>query len=98
MNTANEPALAEVLWEMTEKPMPTLPTSNVLYLLDGGDLVSKLQQKKGETVQQIWRHRINFVSGNYGKIAEVVFDGYPDETTTKDTTHLKRTKEKKEDW
>ena len=43
MNTANEPALAEVLWEMTEKPMPTLPTSNVLYLLDGGDLVSKLQ-------------------------------------------------------
>ena len=25
MNTANKPALAEALWEMTEKPVPTLP-------------------------------------------------------------------------
>ena len=43
MNTANKTALAEALWEMIEKPMPTLPTSNVLHLLDEGDLLSKLQ-------------------------------------------------------
>ena len=95
MNTANKPALAEALWKTTEKPMPTFPTSNVLYLLDGGDLLSKLQWKRGETVQQICQHYVNFVNGNYGEKAEVVFDGYPDEPTTKDTTHLKRTKGKK---
>ena len=31
----------------------------------------------------------------YGENAEVGFDGYPDEPTTKDTTHLKCTKGKK---
>ena len=77
---------------MTEKPIPTLPTSNVLYLLDGGDLLSKLQWKKGQMVQQICWH--NFENENYGENAEVAFDGYPDEPTTKDTTHLKYTKGK----
>ena len=51
MNTANKPALTETLWKMTEKSMPTSTTSNVLYLLDGGNLLNKLQWKKGETVQ-----------------------------------------------
>ena len=51
--------------------------------------------KKGETVQQICQHYVNYVNGNYGENAEVVFDGYPDEPTTKDITHLKRTKAKK---
>ena len=50
MNRVNEPALAEALWEMTEKPMPTLPTSSNLYLLNGRDLPSKSQWKKRETV------------------------------------------------
>ena len=40
MNTANKPALAEALWEMTEKQMLTFSASNVLYLLDRGDLLS----------------------------------------------------------
>ena len=31
MNTVNKTALPEALWEMNEKPMPTFPTSNVLY-------------------------------------------------------------------
>ena len=43
MNIANKLALAEALWKMTEKPMPTLPISNNLHFLDGGDLLSKLQ-------------------------------------------------------
>ena len=92
LNTTHKPALPEALWEMTEKPIPTLPTSNVLYLLDGGDLLSKLQWKKGQMVQQICWH--NFENENYGENAEVAFDGYPDEPTTKDITHLKYTKGK----
>ena len=43
MNTANKPTIAEALWEMIEKPMPTLPTSHVLHLLEGGHLLSKLK-------------------------------------------------------
>ena len=53
VNTGNKPAVAEALWEMTEMPIPTLPTSCNLYLLDGSYLLSKLQWKKGETIQQI---------------------------------------------
>ena len=30
MNTANKPALAEALWEITEKPMLTFPSCNIL--------------------------------------------------------------------
>ena len=51
--------------------------------------------KKGETVQQIFQHYVNYVNGNYGENAEVVFNGYPDEPTTKNTTHLKPTTRKK---
>ena len=94
MNTANKPALTEALWEMTEKSMPNLPTSNNLHLLDGGDLLSKLQWKHGETVQQICQHYVNYVSGNNGENAEVLFDDYLDKPTAKDTTHLKLTKGK----
>ena len=95
MNTTNKPALAETLWETTETPKPTLPTKNVIYLFEKGDLISKLQWKKGETVPQIYQHYVNYVHGNYGDNAGVALDGYPDETTSKDTTHLKHTKEKK---
>ena len=56
----------------------TLPASNVLYLIDGGNLFSKLQWKKGETVQQVCQHYVNFVNRNYGENAEVVFDDYPE--------------------
>ena len=90
MNTAKKPALAEALWEMTGKQMPALPTSNVLYVLDGGDLPRKLQWKKGENVQQICQRFVN-----YRENAEVVFDGYPEELTTKDITHSKCTKGKR---
>ena len=59
MNTANKQALVEALWQITEKTIPTLPTSNVLYLLDAGDLLNNLQWKKGETIQQICQHYIS---------------------------------------
>ena len=85
MNTANKPALTEALWEMTEKSMPNLSTSNNLYLLDGGDLLSK---------PQICQHYVNYVNGNHGENAEVLFDDYLDKPTAKDTTHLKQTKGK----
>ena len=63
---------------MTENLILALPTSNVLNLLDGEDLLSKLQWKKGETVQQVDQHYVNYENGNYGENAKVVFDGYPD--------------------
>lgn len=46
-------------------------------------------------VQQICQHYVNFLNGNYGENAEIAFDSYPDEPTTKDTTHVKYTKVKK---
>ena len=51
--------------------------------------------KKGETFAEICQHYVDYVVLNFGKDSEVVFDGYPTLPTTKDTTHVRRSKGKK---
>ena len=43
-------------------------------------------------IYQMCQHCVNYLNGNYGENAKVVFDGYPDEPTIKHTTHLKCSK------
>ena len=51
--------------------------------------------KKGQTFKEICERYVEFVLSNYGVDTKVVFDGYPLEPTTKDTTHFRRSKGKK---
>ena len=94
MRTANKPALADALWKIAGKGAPVLP-SGLKFVLDGGSLLLKKVWKKGESFQVICQRYVDYVLSNYGADTEVVFDGYPMELTTKDTTHLKGTKGKK---
>ena len=51
--------------------------------------------KKGEKFAEICQRYVDYVVSTFGKDAEVVFDGYPMLPTTKDTTHVRRSKGKK---
>ena len=51
--------------------------------------------KKGKTFAEICQSYVDYVVLNFGKDSEVVFDGYPMLPTTKDTTHVRRSKGKK---
>ena len=72
--------------------LSTLPR-NVRFVLDGGSLLQRLQApwKRGTTFEAIIDTYVNFVNNHYPE-SVVVFDGYCSGPSTKDSTHLIRTK------
>ena len=94
MNSPNKASLADAIFELSGKLIPSLPSKDVFYGLDGGDLLNRIGWKKGETIENICKRYVDFVDGKFDKNVKIVFDGYPSNPTTKDTTHLKRTKGK----
>ena len=93
MRPANKPALAEAIWKLIGKGGLVLP-SGLKFVLDGGSLLAKKEWKKGETFEEICQSYVYYVHSKYGLRTEVVFDGYPTEPITKDSTHFRRTKGK----
>lgn len=59
------------------------------YVLDGGSLLHRVAWIKGSTYGTIADSYVDFTLWNYGT-ATVVFDGYQDTPTTKDSTHQSR--------
>ena len=59
------------------------------YILDGGTLVQRLPWPSGLTYDNIYVLYFKFVCQKYGTDSIVVFDGYAEMPSTKDTTHLK---------
>ena len=88
MLEADKPSLGDEIWNVAEKNV-TVP-DDVTYVLDGGHLLFKMKWKKGKSFEEIFRSYENYVLKHYGGNSIIVFDGYPDEPDTKDTTHLRR--------
>ena len=66
---------------------------DVKYILNGGDLLHKMGDwKKQMTYQNIAEQCVSYVNKHYGVDSVVVFDGSPQKPTTKDCTHVQRTK------
>jgi len=59
------------------------------YVLDGGSLIHRVQWTKGSTYDAIADNYADFTVRNYGK-ATVVFDGYLDTPSIKDSAHDRR--------
>ena len=59
-------------------------------VIDGGNLLFKLKWKKGSTFENIFQSYEKCVLKHYGPNTIIVFHGYPEEPSTKDTTHLHR--------
>ena len=88
MLEADKPALGDEIWKGADQNV-TLPAS-ATYVIDGGHLLFKARWKKGSSFEEIFTSYENYILKRYGNNAIVVFDGYPDEPDTKDTTHLRR--------
>ena len=82
-------AYAQGLSAAEDEPHDVPKTEN--YILDGGSLIHRVHWMKGTTYGSIANGYADFVVRNYGR-ATVVFDGYSDEPSIKDSTHQRRQK------
>lgn len=92
LREANKPALADAVWEYVKDSQPdSLPSTDLHYVLDGGSLIQRIPWPRKESIDHICQLYVDYVIRRYSK-ATVVFDGYPAGPSTKDVTHLRRTK------
>lgn len=67
---------------------PSLESAGVV--VDGGFLIHYVAWPNDATYGEIVKNYSSFVLSKYGHNTTVVFDGYPDEATTKDEEHRRR--------
>jgi hypothetical protein len=91
LREANKAQLAECIWKMGSCGVSEVIAPNPIYVLDGGSLLQKIPWIKGETFSTICEKYVKYVKGRYHQ-AVVVFDGYSAEPSTKDLTHIRRSK------
>ena len=90
LREANKPQIANSIWSSIGPDVASLPDS-VSYVLDGGSLLHRISWAKGQTYNEICDSYVDYVIKRYGEGTTVVYDGKP---STKDTTHVRRTKGK----
>ena len=90
---ANKPQLSQAISKHVEQSVSGLP-EEVRYVLDGGSLLQRLPWQKGQTYGEIIQTYVDYITKRFGEETTVVFDGYSSTPSTKDVTHLRRTKEK----
>ena len=66
------------------------PSGDVQSFFDGGALLHRVPWPRGSTYESVSHLYVRYVTQKYGAAA-IVFDGYSDDPTTKDATHLQRT-------
>ena len=91
LREANKPSLAKAIWEHGICGVDQVTQDNVQYVLDSGSLIHRISWVYGAKFEFICENCVNLVVRNYGQ-PHIVFDGYNNGPTTKDTTHLRRTK------
>ena len=60
------------------------------YVLDGGALIQRLPWCQNATFDSICNTYVDYVEKKYGNSTAIVFDGYDEGPSTKDTAHLRR--------
>ena len=90
MRAANKPALADAIWALMPEDVVGPGSGQYQFVLDGGSLLHRIPWQRGTTYNDICRQYTSYVTRKYG-CAIVVFDGYQDTMSTKDSTHQRRT-------
>ena len=93
MNDANKPQLSYAIWKDIEEHEVRVPDSTY-YILDGVALLQRIPWIRGRTFESICHTYVRHILKHYGTRVTVVFDGYHG-PSTKDTTHLHRSKGRK---
>ena len=85
----NKAVLADYLWKSMKEEQRN-PSGDVQYVIDGGALLHRVPRPRSSTYESVSNLYVRYVTQKYGAAA-IVFDGYNDDPTTKDATHLRRT-------
>ena len=85
---AGKAILGSALWSQLRYQECKLPTGG-LFVLDGGALLHRIIWHHGLTFKEICHVYIKYVLCKYGKCV-IVFDGYSEQHSVKDMTHLRR--------
>ena len=88
MRSSNKATLADALWSPELQALP-VTTMKVQYVLDGGALLHRMPWTRGSKCEQILGQYTKYALERYNKAA-VVFDGYSEGLSTKDSAHLRR--------
>ena len=91
MHEPQKSTLADSIWKMSQCQRTALPI-DIQYVLDGGALLHRIPWNKGSKFSEILKTYSDYVLNKYGE-AIVVFDGY-ESASTKDSTHMRRSKAK----
>ena len=91
---ANKPQIADSIWSSTGPDVSLQLPSDVKYVLDGESLLHKVYLTKGKTFNEIFNLYVDYIIKNNGEGTTIVFDGYDGNPSTKDVTHICRTKGK----
>jgi len=92
MKAASKPALADAIWALMPEDVQGLSGDDHAYVIDGGSLLHRIPWQKGSTYNKIYQKYTDYVMEHYRQ-ASVVFDGYDSGPSTKDSAHLRRTRE-----
>ena len=90
LRPANKPALADAIWALMPAEVVG-PTGKSQYILDGGSLLHRIPWQRGTTYKDICQQYTNYVTRPYYGHAIIVFDGYSEELSTKDSAHQRQT-------
>ena len=93
MNDVNKPQLSHAIWKAIEEYEVRVP-DGTYYIIDGGALLQRIPWIRGQTFESICQTYIKYILKHFGAKVIVVFDGYHG-PSTKDTTHLRRSKGRK---
>lgn len=89
---ASKSLMSEAIWGNGQCGAEEIPDNNLHYIVDGGSLLQRIPWTKGDSFSSICQTYCDHVKRKYSDSVTVVFDSYPDHPTTKDVTHMRRTK------
>ena len=93
MREPQKSALAQAIWSLGDCSVDEYyqPEENIHHVIDGGSLIQRIPWEKGSTFGDICNRYYEYLSQKFMN-AIVVFDGYASGPSTKDATHLRRSK------
>ena len=94
MREADKPSLADAIWNTAKAKATEMPTPSNReernYVLDGDALIQRLPWSHNASFDSICNKYVDYVEQSYGNSTTIVFDGYGEGPSTKDSAHLRR--------
>ena len=92
MRLSQKSQLADMIWNLANTSTSECEIAEIqTHVVDGGSLLHRIPWSNGTTYEAIFSSYADYVVRNF-RGCTVVFDGYEENLSTKDSTHLRRSK------